>query len=1415
MNPLPPNTPAGGPAPAPVPPPRVPDHELLRRIGRGAYGEVWLARSATGAFRAVKIVSRASFDHARPFEREFEGILKFEPVSRRHDSQVDILHVGRAGDGFYYVMELADDQATGGQIHPDSYAPRSLKSDLQFHGRLPFEECVRIGLALATALEHLHANGLVHRDVKPSNIIFVNGVAKLADIGLVTGVDATRSYVGTEGFAAPEGPGTVPADLYSLGKVIYEIATGKDRQEFPELPTKLRELPDLVGLLDLNAVIARACRHDPQDRYASAAAMRADLELLQSGKSLARLHRLEQRLRIARRVGVLATILVGVITVGWLWQARQTREVRELAGANSRLALEKDAAAGESLQRLIQMQTANGLRAMEENDPAVAALWFAEVLELSEGDAGAQRRQRDRIGALFGRMPKPVAMLSVQPGWTGVRVSTDGRWLIATALSSNDGLRTGEVKIWDATSLQLLHSLTISNIWGGPFTSPSGRWAFFSEARQKFFWNVAEGTRVEEGVEGEGVGGTSAWSPDESRVATIEHQGTNVYLLAAPSGRLLTAPLQHPNEVVNIVFDPTGRWLATGTKVIQKDKSAAPTGQARVWDAITGEPVTDWIDATDPVYGLDFNPDGSAVALFGSGQESTTSGFSPKHVHVIDLPSGEQRFPALKHGEVVISAVFSPDGRYLATGSADGVVTIWDARIGDPAHSDLRHRNFNYRLRFSPDGTWLAAAGELEIQLWNVLSGKPMGPPLKQGEDVFNFNFTPDGDRLLTVAPSGKIRLWDLAAAEPALAPFVNEIGYDFTSAVFSPDGRRLATADSTGDLRVWDVRSGLPLGNTLIPAHQSTNLAHFIDNQAAWSPDGRSLVVPSGDNNARVWDVATGTERLSPLRHQDHVLFAEFSPDGQHIVTASKDFTAQVWDARTGEPSTPPLRHGSWVGKARFSPDGLRVVTASSDGTARVWETYTGKPIGAPIDHGPAAVDVMFNPDGTRIAIGGKGGFVSIHDANTGLQIGENLEHTSTVLTLRFSPDGRRILTTSSMDTTARVWDAETGQPIAPVLRHDGFVVTGSFSPDGDRVITGGYDGTARIWDAATGEPMGLPLRHDQEVLHVDFSPDGRLVCTTSLDGTAQIWEMPALDWGDREIAAATRLLAGGKIGVMEGIENLTAAQTDEAWASIAHRFQLEAPNSSQTQLNWHRRRMRFSETAQDWYAAKFHARRLVELQPGSNTALDDLARINDAQPPARDPSTPPELIDLSGVYNASLALPWHGGPPGNHFAELPRGVQTFAGTGFDVRGLVQVIGDGDGGGAFQYPKEVKGIRINRKLERLQILHSIQGAQPPDGTRVGHYQVHFTDGRSQEIPIIYGRDARDWHEWPNGPAGVTDAVIAWVGHNPANKAAGTLNIRLFKSTWENPAPDVEILSVDFVAEHEGAYPFLVALTAE
>src|SRR6185503_17322607 len=158
------------------------------------------------------------------------------------------------------VMELADDAETGRAIDPDGYVPRTLAADIAKHKRLPIPECRRIGLAVAQALDFLHHRSLIHRDVKPSNIVFVNGVPKLADIGLVAEMTEAKSYVGTEGFIPPEGPGTTQADLYSLGKVLYEISTGKDRHDFPELPTVLDDPVHEEELSGLNQTILKACR---------------------------------------------------------------------------------------------------------------------------------------------------------------------------------------------------------------------------------------------------------------------------------------------------------------------------------------------------------------------------------------------------------------------------------------------------------------------------------------------------------------------------------------------------------------------------------------------------------------------------------------------------------------------------------------------------------------------------------------------------------------------------------------------------------------------------------------------------------------------------------------------------------------------------------------------------------------------------------------------------------------------------------------------------------------------------------------------------------------------------------------------------------------------------------------------------
>ncbi len=296
-------------------PPAIPHHQVVRAIGRGSYGEIWLACSLTGAWRAVKIVARASFDDERSFEREFGGMARFEPVSREHEGFVDILHVGRSDDGgfFYYVMELADDAVSRGKFDPAAYHPKTLKSELKRVARLPADEVITLGISLAEALAALHRHGLVHRDIKPANIIFVGGVPKVADIGLVSAM-GQDSFVGTEGYVPPEGHGTAQADIFSLGKVLYEIAMGKDRMQFPEVNTRMAELPDKVQLMRLNEVLLRACERDTEKRYASAAELRADLESVRDHRPLGAMRRRRRWLPLA------ALVIFGAVAFGG-WKA--------------------------------------------------------------------------------------------------------------------------------------------------------------------------------------------------------------------------------------------------------------------------------------------------------------------------------------------------------------------------------------------------------------------------------------------------------------------------------------------------------------------------------------------------------------------------------------------------------------------------------------------------------------------------------------------------------------------------------------------------------------------------------------------------------------------------------------------------------------------------------------------------------------------------------------------------------------------------------------------------------------------------------------------------------------------------------------------------------------------------------------
>ena len=212
---------------------------------------MWLVRNAIGQWQALKAVYQSKFGkETGPYEAEFKGIKRYKPISDKHPGLlgVDFVSKKKPEGYFYYVMELGDSRVPDWEQNPATYKPRDLATvcAMAEGRRLPPVACVRITVALAEALDFLHRQGLTHRDIKPSNVIFVNEQPRLADVGLVTDIrppDQVHTYAGTAGYMPPhpEHPGTVQADIYALGMLLYVISTGREPDFFPGLSTTLME----------------------------------------------------------------------------------------------------------------------------------------------------------------------------------------------------------------------------------------------------------------------------------------------------------------------------------------------------------------------------------------------------------------------------------------------------------------------------------------------------------------------------------------------------------------------------------------------------------------------------------------------------------------------------------------------------------------------------------------------------------------------------------------------------------------------------------------------------------------------------------------------------------------------------------------------------------------------------------------------------------------------------------------------------------------------------------------------------------------------------------------------------------------------------------------------------------------------
>jgi len=985
-------------------PPPIPDHEIIARIGGGSYGEVWLARSITGALRAVKVVWRCHFASERPYEREFHGIVQFEPISRSHPGVVNVLHVGRddAAGCFFYVMELADNagQRSDGVVESrkneenlasqssntptlqqsTSYSPRTLASELKAQTRLPVTDAVSLGVHLAGAIGHLHRHGLVHRDVKPSNVIFVHGQPKLADIGLVTGVHAERSFVGTEGFIPPEGPGSERADLFALGRLLYEAATGKNRWDFPGLPDDLDRWPksEREGLIELNEVLARACAPKAKDRHGNAAELAGDLNLILAGRSVRRAYRVEHHLRRATFVAVAALVLVfAAILSNWLQRRqRQIADTHAQREATLREQAQKSLARAEAAERQAQQQLYTALleqaRATMVSGEMGHRVRALDAIRRAAAISNSAELRREVLVALalpdlrFERelLFADANIAFLDPSFERLAVSRRREPVEIRAVSDNRLLATlpastnlpAFYKEWSADGRFLAVKRDLDS---------SGRYGDWE------VWNVEEQKRVL--LLRQVAYKALSFHPRLSRVIA-RNQTEGVAIWNLEDGReLVRFPLA--GRPVIMSFSPEGERFA----------AVSPLDEGRrlsVYDATNPEAVALASHTfKEDVNTMAWRPDGRALVV-------------PDHggvVHWMDAQTGEIELLG-RHKFQAVRAVFSPDGAYLFTGGFEKDLICWEVRTKRRAFTASLN---SHLIQFSADGRRCAVSTQTSVQLHafeRPVAHREFAEDL--GVRLLQARFSPDG-RWLAASDAKRAAVWDLASNGPGT---IETNAYD-AHFQFTPDGRELfGSRGNQGDAAGFRWRL-TPAANPAAPP-ELTQLPLSMPKGFTFLGLVSNSVVMTGAKGSQILapeEIETGSGRWAPTIPGVNGV----SPDGRWLGIfrpfGTSLYVYRLPDMKQVAKLTQP------IGDFQYSPLGDEVAITSARGGTAFWNTTTWERTRALTNF----IRVLYTPDARALWLTKDQRNAGLYDAHT---LGPLLLLPTGMLPLALSPDGQRL---------------------------------------------------------------------------------------------------------------------------------------------------------------------------------------------------------------------------------------------------------------------------------------------------------------------------------------------------------------------------------------------------------------------
>jgi WD40 repeat protein len=899
-----------------------------------------------------------------------------------------------------------------------------------------FRTVAQLGVQAAEALEHAHGLGVVHRDIKPGNLLLDGrGHLWVSDFGLARmggdpGLTMTGDLLGTIRYMSPEQalaqrvPIDHRTDVYSLGVTLYELLTleraypGRSREEVLrqiafEEPRPPRRLNAAVPA-ELETIVLKAMAKSPEERYATAQELADDLRRFLEDKPIrAKRPSLRQRaakwarrhktvVRAAGVVFVLAVVALAVSTV-LIWEKNQELD--------------------QSLKREQQLHEQERRNAYYQRIALADREWSANnltrVYQLL--DACPPDLRGWEWHYLKGLLRKPLPLLRHDTTVFSAAISPDGGRI---ASASQDGI----IKLWDLRSGRELHRFPAHKDHARSVAfSPDG-WLLASGSwdRTVKVWDLRTDRPllVWEG-RANGMVASVAFSPDGQRLASgsgeTDTEFGEVRIWDVATGQPIWSRQGHERRVLSVAFSPDGRYLASGS-------ASKLQGQiVKVWDVQTGQERSAFRGRLGGAWSLAFSPDGHLLAC---GKK------------VWDWQAGQEQVTLGGHVDVVYSVAFSPDGRRLASGGMDQTVKIWDVTTGQEALTLREHNGLVWSLAFSRDGQRLvSASSDQTVRIWDAR-------PWQAGEKgqefltlhghqgkVNSLAFHPHGRLLASAGQDGAVKLWDPRTGKEQLTLRVGT--KQVLCVAFSPNGKWLAAGGQEKKVKVWDI-DPLQASGGREPHVEVKPLTHTLGGHTgsvlsvAFRPDGKRLASASylgKDDYVRVWDMTTGKESQQLRDHNWAIFSVAYSPDARYLASGSNDTTVRIWDVSAGQEIVhlQPQHTGPVFGVA-FSPDGKLLASGSWDRTVRVWEKVgnvrTWKlrhRLHDPMNGGVQSV--AFSPDGKRLVWGGTDSAVKVCDLATE-EIHTLRGHTSWVQSVAFSPDGKH-LASASWDGTVKIWKA------------------------------------------------------------------------------------------------------------------------------------------------------------------------------------------------------------------------------------------------------------------------------------------------------------------------------------------------------------------------------------------------------